>query len=109
MKIQDKNSDEAIELFFQEMKDQDSRRPIPDFVEIPRKNIFLKLFPLGIAASLLLFLLLLPDQKADITLETDQVIITLDVDQDSTQQFTIEFTHSLETWSPPTSSLLTEF
>ena len=109
MKIQDNNPDEIIDLFFREMKAQDSQRTLPEFVTAPQKNKLLKLLPLGIAASLLLFLWLQPNYESDITLESDQVIITLEVDQNNEQQFNIEFTHSLETWESTTSSLLTEF
>jgi hypothetical protein len=109
MKTQDKNPDEDIIVFFREMKAQNNERPVPDFIEMPKKNLLMKLLPLGIAASLLFFLWLFPDHKSDVSLETDQVIITLDVNQNNEQQFNIEFTHSLETWEAPTSSLLTEF
>jgi hypothetical protein len=109
MKIQDKNPDEDIAFFFSEMKAQDSKRPIPEFVEVSRKNRLLKFLPLGIAASLLLFLWLQPDHEGDVRLESDQVIITLDLDHNNQQQFSIEFTHSIETWEPTTSSLLTDF
>jgi hypothetical protein len=95
--------------FFQAMKEKDHEIPVPDFPQLTKTRAINWWIPLGIAASLLLGFLFLPKEKASPEPPVDVIIITLQQDENQEQQLIIEEKTYLETWQPPTSSLLAEY
>ncbi|WP_373522445.1 hypothetical protein [Aquiflexum sp.] len=108
MKMQDNNGDEDLVQFFQEMKEEDRKIPLPPFPNQKNPKLWY-LIPIGIAASLALGFLLLPHEDQVPSPPTEVIIITLEEDEKNNQQIRIEEKTYLETWESPTTSLLTKF
>ena len=108
MKMQDINDDKELVRFFQEMKEKDRQIPIPSFT-LQKKPKSWFLIPIGIAASLALGFLLLPNENQVPNPPAEVIIITLEEDEKNNQHIRIEEKTFLETWESPTTSLLTEY
>lgn len=108
MKMQDNNSDKELEWFFMKMKEKDREIPVPKFPEKKKPRSWY-LIPIGIAASLSLVLLFSKNEDQVPNPPIEVIIITLENDADSNQQILIEEKTFLETWEPPTASLLFEY
>jgi hypothetical protein len=108
MKMQDNNSDKDLVQFFQEMKEQDGKIPLPPFPNQKNPKLWY-LIPIGIAASFALGFFLLPQKDQVPSPPTEVIIITLEEDEKNNQHIRIEEKTYLETWESPTTSLLTEY
>lgn len=108
MKMPDNNSNKELANFFLEMKEKDRKIEIPPFPNQKNPKLWY-LIPIGIAASLALGFLLLPNEDQVPSPPTEVIIITLEEDENNNQQIRIEEKTYLETWESPTTSLLTEY
>lgn len=102
--------DTQIAKFFSSMRSQDLKRKAPEFPR--KKKIKIKKFwmaSLGVAASLLLGVLLLIEKDPTEILLKDQIIFTLHEDTlNGTTYFEVTEASSMDTWEPATQSLLDE-
>jgi hypothetical protein len=108
MKMQDIDSNKELERFFMEMKENDRKIEVPPFPNQKNPKLWY-LIPIGIAASLALGFLLLPQEDQVPSPPIEVIIITLEEDEKNNQQIRIEEKTYLETWESPTTSLLTEY
>ncbi|MFD2034256.1 hypothetical protein ACFSKL_05600 [Belliella marina] len=108
MKLQDDITDVELEMFFSELRNKDSHLNTPTYPGKPTFKIW-KLLPIGIAASLLLGLWIWNQEKDDITLYQDMIIISLIERENQEQTIIIEQAASMDVWESPTASLLNEF
>lgn len=105
-------NDEAtkdIQAFFDQMKEKDRNLTIPEFPELVKSRSINWWIPLGIAASLMIGFLLLPQEEIISEPPAEVIIITLHQDENHEPQILIEEKTYLETWESPTSSLLAEY
>ncbi|HSJ67226.1 MAG TPA: hypothetical protein VK921_06115 [Anditalea sp.] len=108
MKMPEEKDDEMLEGFFAEMKQRDQEMTIPPFPKQKKPKKWI-LVPMGIAASLFLFMWLRTDSEQVDKLDHDVVIITMEEGLDQEMKFDIQTASSIDIWEAPTSSLLTEF
>ncbi len=105
------DKDPVLAEFFSSMGAQDLRLKVPAFPEPKKKKSpILWIVSLGIAASLLLGVLFVSENRPGEKLIKDQVMFTLykDALKDVTYFEVIEAS-SMDTWEPATQSLLDEF
>ncbi|MCH6199793.1 hypothetical protein MMU07_09385 [Aquiflexum sp. LQ15W] len=102
-------TDKELQSFFDQLKENDRGIQIPAFPEVIKPRSINWWIPMGIAASLALGFFLWPQQKQELNLPAEVIIITLEKDENNNQQILIEEKTYLETWESPTASLLTEY
>lgn len=105
MKLQDDIADQELEMFFAELKHQDSEIAVPAYKKRTPSRIW-KLLPLGIAASVLLGFWIWNHGENETPLYQDLIIISLVEDENQEQRFVIEQTSTMDVWESPTASLL---
>lgn len=105
--IQDKDTE--LKAFFQGMKEKDLEIPTPDFPEVAKARTINWWIPMGIAASLMIGFLLLPQEEIISEPPAEVIIITLQQNENQEPEILIEEKTFLETWESPTSSLLAEY
>ncbi len=98
-----------IQAFFDQMKEKDQNLTIPEFPELVKSRSINWWIPIGIAASLMIGFLLLPQEEMIAEPPAEVIIITLQQDENHEPQILIEEKTYLETWESPTSSLLAEY
>ena len=106
-----KNDDSTrdIQAFFDQMKEKDQNLTIPEFPEVVKTRSINWWIPIGIAASLMIGFLLLPQEEMITEPPAEVIVITLQQDENHEPQILIEEKTYLETWQSPTSSLLAEY
>jgi hypothetical protein len=106
-----KNDDSTrdIQAFFDQMKEKDQNLTIPEFPEVVKPRSINWWIPIGIAASLMIGFLLLPQEEMITEPPAEVIVITLQQDENHEPQILIEEKTYLETWESPTSSLLAEY
>ncbi len=102
------DEEEDLKNFFSEIKTKDELKSVPEFL-IARKQKQRWLIPIGVAASLAIFLWFAVMKEPPATANHQVIIITLEKGKNQEIQFTIEESTELESWESTTSSLLTEF
>lgn len=105
MKLQDDIEDRELEMFFAELKHQDSEIAIPEYKKRTSSRIW-KLLPLGAAASVLLGFWIWNQEQKEEPLYQDLIIISLVEGENQEQKFVIEQAASMDVWESPTASLL---
>lgn len=108
MKRQDDSADQELELFFAELKHQDSKIAISAYKKRTPSRIW-KLLPLGIAASVLLGFWIWNQEEKEVPLYQDLIIISLVEGENQEQKFVIEQVASMDVWESPTASLLNTY
>jgi hypothetical protein len=108
-KIMTQDKDTELKAFFDQMKEKDQSLAIPVFPELVKTRSINWWIPLGIAASLMIGFLLLPQEEIISEPPAEVIIITLQQDENQEPQILIEEKTYLETWESPTSSLLAEY
>jgi hypothetical protein len=103
------DKDTELKAFFDQMKEKDQNLTIPEFPEAVKTRSINWWIPIGIAASLMLGFLLLPQEEMITEPPAEVIVITLQNDENKEQQILIEEKTYLETWESPTSSLLAEY
>lgn len=103
------DKDPEIHASFQSLKEKDQYIPIPDFPELVHSPSISWWIPLGTAASLVLGFFLWPSEEPSPKPPAEVIIITLQKDENQEQQIVIEEKTFLETWTPPTESLMAEY
>lgn len=103
------DKDNELKAFFQGMKEKDREIIIPEFPETVKTRSINWWIPIGIAASLMIGFLLLPQEEMIAEPPAEVIIITLQQDENHEPQILIEEKTYLETWKSPTSSLLAEY
>ena len=98
-----------IQAFFDQMKEKDQNLTIPEFPEVVKTRSINWWIPIGIAASLMIGFLLLPQEEMITEPPAEVIVITLQQDENHEPQILIEEKTYLETWESPTSSLLAEY
>ncbi len=104
------DKDPVLIDFFASMKSKDLKIKVPEFPQQKRK-VARKIWmaSLGIAASMLLGILIITGRAEEKKLLNDQITITLFEDaQQGTTYFKVTETSSINTWEPATQSLLDE-
>jgi hypothetical protein len=104
----EQENDSNLKSYFQELRKQDEQMNIPPFPEVKKKSHRLWWIPVGIAATLLLGVFFLQQEKpAEPAPEV--LIITLEEGPDQELQFHIQETNEMDIWESPTASLLTDY
>lgn len=98
-----------IQAFFDQMKEKDQNLIVPEFPKMVKSRSINWWIPIGIAASLMIGIFLLPKESAIAEPPAEVIIITLQQGENQEQQILIEEKTYLETWESPTSSLLAEY
>jgi len=98
-----------LQAFFDQMKEKDQILTIPEFPEAVKSRSINWWIPIGIAASLMIGIFLLPKESTIADPPAEVIIITLQQGENQEQQILIEEKTYLETWESPTSSLLAEY
>lgn len=99
------SADQELEMFFAELKHQDSKIAISAYKKRTPSRIW-KLLPLGIAASVLLGFWIWNQEEKEVPLYQDLIIISLVEGENQEQKFVIEQVASMDVWESPTASLL---
>ncbi|WP_111671578.1 hypothetical protein [Algoriphagus litoralis] len=107
--MKDNESTKDIRAFFDQMKAADQNLTIPVFPEKVITRSIKWWIPVGIAATLMLGYLLMPQEEIIAEPPAEVIIITLQQDENHELQILIEEKTYLETWESPTSSLLAEY
>lgn len=108
-KVMNDESTKDIQALFDRLKAKDQNLTIPEFPEVVKTKSINWWIPLGIAASLMLGFLILPQEETIADPPAEVIIITLQQDENQKPQILIEEKTYLETWESPTSSLLAEY
>ncbi|MDH5381285.1 MAG: hypothetical protein OEW75_10560 [Cyclobacteriaceae bacterium] len=108
-----KRNDEDVDYFFQEIKKKDSKKNIPEFEDIYIKPIRFRGFlwaKLGVAASFLILAgFYLFNNLKDKNSEFVGIEIILSEEKTINTKSLINNDLAIDTWEPPTSSLIDDF